>query len=201
MIEPGSTTVASQTNDSLQNPLAGAEPHEASVDPPGQRRQDWIANLVERYESPLLAYACRLLAGDRNGAEDMVQETFLRLCREPREKIEPRIPAWLFAVCRSRIIDAARQRREVCLADDTSPPVDPQPTIADTIAKKEDAADLALRMERLSPRQQEVLRLRIQADLSYREIAEITGMTVSNVGFHLHAAVAALRQVCRGDGR
>ncbi len=48
-------------------------------------------------------------------------------------------------------------------------------------------------VDKLSPRQQEVLRLRLQAGLSYREIAEVTGLTVGNVGFHLHQAVRNLR--------
>ncbi len=48
-------------------------------------------------------------------------------------------------------------------------------------------------VDKLSPRQQEVLRLRLQAGLSYREIAEVTGLTVGNVGFHFHQAVRNLR--------
>ena len=57
----------------------------------------------------------------------------------------------------------------------------------------EQKTNLAEVVDQLTPRQQEVLRLRIQAGLSYREIAEVTGLTVSNVGFHLHAAVRSLR--------
>ena len=57
-----------------------------------------IDRLVKRYERPLLAYANRMLGGDWQGAQDAVQETFLRLCREDREKIESRVAAWLFSV-------------------------------------------------------------------------------------------------------
>ena len=67
-----------------------------------------VSALVDRYERPLLAYACRMLGGDWQGAQDAVQETFLRLCRENREKIESRVAAWLFSVCRSRVIDMQR---------------------------------------------------------------------------------------------
>ena len=57
----------------------------------------------------------------------------------------------------------------------------------------EDKTHLNQLVHRLSPRQQEVLRLRLQAGLSYREIAEVTGLTIGNVGFHLHQAVRNLR--------
>ena len=64
-----------------------------------------INALVDRYERPLLAYAGRMLGGDWQGAQDAVQETFLRLCREDPAKIESRVAAWLFSVCRTRVID------------------------------------------------------------------------------------------------
>ncbi|MCG8648303.1 MAG: sigma-70 family RNA polymerase sigma factor, partial [Pirellulales bacterium] len=60
-----------------------------------------VDRLVQRYERPLLAYAHRMLGGDWQGAQDAVQETFLRLCRQDRQKIESRVAAWLFSVCRS----------------------------------------------------------------------------------------------------
>ncbi len=71
-------------------------------------REHWIEAMVDRYERPLLAYACRLLSGDATLAQDAVQETFLRLCREDRSAIESRVAAWLFAVCRTRVIDIRR---------------------------------------------------------------------------------------------
>ena len=70
---------------------------------------------------------------------------------------------------------------------------DPSPAADQVIASSEEHQQLAGMVDDLSPRQQEVLRLRMQAGLSYREIAEVTGLTVSNVGFHLHAAVRSLR--------
>ena len=70
---------------------------------------------------------------------------------------------------------------------------DPAPDASQVASDAEDKDQLAGMVDHLSPRQQEVLRLRMQAGLSYREIAEVTGLTVSNVGFHLHAAVRNLR--------
>jgi RNA polymerase sigma factor (sigma-70 family) len=46
---------------------------------------------------------------------------------------------------------------------------------------------------KLSPNQQEVLRLRFEEGFSYQEIAQVTGLSVTNVGFLLHAALKAIR--------
>lgn len=154
----------------------------------------WPAEIVERYERPLLAYAARMLGGDWQAAQDAVQETFLRLCRADRAQIESRVAAWLFAVCRSRVIDMQRTKRATPIDAVADAVPDPAPAVAESLSEDEDKRHLAQLVDGLSPRQQEVLRLRLQAGLSYREIAEVTGLSVSNVGFHLHAAVRSLRK-------
>ena len=152
-----------------------------------------IDQLVDRYERPLLAYACRMLGGDWQGAQDAVQETFLRLCREDREKIEHRVAAWLFSVCRTRVIDMQRTNHATPFdASEVTLP-DRSPDAAQVCSDAEDKVHLNQLVDKLSPRQQEVLRLRLQAGLSYREIAAVTGLTVGNVGFHLHEAIRNLR--------
>lgn len=161
-------------------------------------QRQWIADAFARYERPLLAYACRLLGGDFDAAQDAVQETFMRLCREDSSKVAGRLAAWLFSVCRTRVIDMKRLKgvlptseQAAAVADD-----DPGPTAA--LEADEQSQQLAKLLDELSPRQQEVLRLRLQAELSYREIADVTGLSVSNVGFHLHAAVRSLRGMMLG---
>ncbi len=71
---------------------------------------------------------------------------------------------------------------------------DPSPEPSQLLCDAEDQSQLGECLTRLSPRQQEVLRLRLGAGLSYREIADVTGLSVSNVGFHLHEAVRNLRE-------
>lgn len=155
----------------------------------------WTAEVVGRYERPLLAYACRMLGGDRSAAQDAVQETFLRLCRADRGSIEPRLAAWLFSVCRSRVIDMQRTQHDTPTDPTSFDFPDPKPDVSEAVSDAEDKRMLSDCLARLSARQQEVLRLRLDAGLSYREIAEVTGLTVGNVGFQLHEAVRNLRQL------
>ena len=69
---------------------------------------------------------------------------------------------------------------------------DLQPSAA--MERQEAATGLMSQISKLPDRQQEVLRLKFNAGLSYKEIAEVTGLTSSNVGFILHTAIAKLRQ-------
>jgi RNA polymerase sigma-70 factor, ECF subfamily len=154
---------------------------------------DSIGQWVERFQRPLIAYATRMLDGDHDAAQDAVQETFLRLCRTDRQKIETRIAAWLFSVCRSRVIDMRRKMRATPIDPIDCEVADHSPSPAQAVMDAEDGETLSHRIESLSPRQREVLRLRVTGNLSYREIAEVTGLSVTNVGFHLHAALQSLR--------
>ena len=60
--------------------------------------------------------------------------------------------------------------------------------------QKDSMAQLLQQLDRLPDSQQDVIRLKFQNELSYREISEITGLTVSNVGFLLHVGLKRLRE-------
>jgi RNA polymerase sigma-70 factor (ECF subfamily) len=159
--------------------------------------------LVRQHQSALLGYA-RSLVRDDAAAQDIVQDTFLRLWKSPPAPAAAK--AWLFRVCRSRAIDWWRGRRETTVPDATD---DTDADGTDFFERQADTADTPsealLRGETLGalldivaalpPRQRELVRLKFQADLSYKEIADATGLSVTNVGFILHSALAALRQL------
>ncbi len=160
----------------------------------------WIKCAIEQHEGPLLRYAQHFVH-DLEMARDVVQDTFLQLCRKPDEELRPRLAQWLFTVCRNRAIDICRKERRMKLA--------PEDQLADKLAEKNDAAamrpsaamekseaadGLLAQISQLPNRQQEVLRLKFNAGLSYKEIAEVTGLTSTNVGFILHTAISKLRQ-------
>jgi|TARA_B110000037_G_scaffold29139_1_gene34830 RNA polymerase sigma-70 factor (ECF subfamily) len=158
-------------------------------------QKDWITSADERHRRDLIRYAYSLCQ-DSAGAEDAVQETFLRLNKERPERINHCLRPWLFRVCRSRVIDAQRKQKRVVLMDhETLSPrrdmnaQDPrrEAEIEDTTAHVWEA------FAELTPLQAEVLRLKFQSQMSYKEIAEVTGKTVNAVGVHLHAAMINLR--------
>ena len=75
----------------------------------------------------------------------------------------------------------------------TSTAGDNSPGIA--AEQKDSMARVLQQLDRLPDNQQDVIRLKFQNELSYREISEITGLTVSNVGFLLHVGLKRLREL------
>lgn len=165
-------------------------------------RSGWIRSALERFEAPLTRYAFGI-TGDLERARDVVQDTFLRLCSESPARLDGHLAPWLFRVCRNRALDVRKKEARLQLTGENDPESrespDPHP-LAD-LERKEDTARAHRLLAELPDNQQEVIRLKFQNDLSYREIGEITGLSVSNVGFLLHRGLRALREKLREDTR
>jgi RNA polymerase sigma-70 factor (ECF subfamily) len=161
-------------------------------------RAEWMRSVLALHEGPLLRYATRI-TGDLERARDVVQDTFLRLCREHPEKLNSHLTEWLFTVCRNRALDVVRKEsrtRSLTEFDLSSrESVDPSPALA--AERHETTADILRAIDELPANQQEVIRLKFQNDLSYREISRITTLSVSNVGFLIHTGIKTLRQRVR----
>lgn len=153
-----------------------------------------ITAALDRYERVLVSYA-REITGDLESARDAVQETFLRLSRQDVVALEPRLRPWLFLVCRNCALD---HRRKVVrfsteplddadwVSDEPSPPV--------RAIAKEDAGRLRELVSGLPRQQRELIRLKFEAGLSYKEMAEALRTSVSTVGVQLHDAIKTLRR-------
>ena len=151
-------------------------------------------NALARYERPLVSYA-RTITGDLESARDAVQETFLRLSKQDLAALEPRLAPWLFFVCRNCALDHVRKIvRFPGTATDEAAVADSRPSPAEEMSASEDVDQLRALVERLPEKQRELVRLKFDAGLSYKEIGEVMRMSVSNVGVQLHTAIQTLRQ-------
>jgi RNA polymerase sigma-70 factor (ECF subfamily) len=159
------------------------------------RQAQWIDSALRLYEGPLLRYARRLL-GDLEGARDVVQDTFLRLCREDPARLDGHLAPWLFTVCRHRVLDVQRKDGRVQAVDEGALVEQPSPAPGPArLAERREALEGVLRLLATLPRsQQEVLRLKFQEGLSYREISGVTGLTVNHVGVLVHNGLTAIRR-------
>jgi RNA polymerase sigma-70 factor (ECF subfamily) len=162
----------------------------------------WFDFFFREQRPALLAYA-RNLVRDESTAADIVQDSFLRLWKNRPDRAFAR--AWLFRVCRTRAIDWWRKKRALPAADfgkegENTPdfferlPDESAKPPNETLERGETAAALLREVESLPKRQRELLRLKFQAGLSYREIADTAGLSATNVGFILHTAIEALRK-------
>ncbi len=162
----------------------------------------WIREALEDYQLKLTRYALRI-TGDLEQARDAVQDTFLQLCREKRQRIEGHLGRWLFTVCRNRALDLRRSENRMThlseaamnLSDSSQRSPEVHSEVTETTCR------LLELIDELPANQQEVVRLRFQHELSYREIAGVTRLSVSNVGFLLHTALKTIRRRMRTKER
>lgn len=160
---------------------------------------EWVQEILLRYEVDLTRYA-RKIVGDDERARDVVQETFLKLCREDRDELDGHLVEWLYTVCRNKALDVRRkEQRMTTLADETftlkqSPDLPP----ALMAERRDSAGQVMALLDHLPPNQQETIRLKFQNGLSYREISAVTGLSVSHVGVLIHTGLKTMRaRLCR----
>ena len=172
----------------------------------GLRRGDVVVleALVEQYQYRLVRYLIYLL-GRRDGVDDLVQETWLRVLErgssyDGHSRFEP----WLFRVARNIALDAMRKRPMFSLdlheGDGVrSSPASREPSPYTLAARTQDAERLAHSLQTLEPVYREVLVLRFQEDLSLQEISAIVGAPVSTVASRIYRGLATLRPQFEGE--
>ena len=165
-----------------------------------ERDMELLADLVERYQHRLVRYLL-YLTGRRESAEDLAQETWVRVLQRGsqyngRQRFEP----WLFAIARNLTIDYLRKKRKAVqtasLPNDRDailllPTSGPSPFEA--AARSQDAIRLAGQLQILPPLYREALLLRFQEELSLSEIAQVLGAPVTTVTSRIYRGLAALR--------
>jgi len=157
--------------------------------------------VVREYEAALLRYATRITGND-NLAQDIVQDAFLKLLRSWKDDMtpSPNMSSWLYRVAHNRSIDyirRAKRRRQLHQkhAEEQDDYTLPNRGEGFQISEAAAAADVAL--QSISLRERELVVLKVYEEKSYKEISEITGLTVSNVGYILHHAMKKLAKHLR----
>lgn len=140
------------------------------------------------------AYVAGILR-DRAAAEEVTAAAFERAYRK-RSRFDPSRGngrAWLFGIARNAALDELRRRgRQAELSSD---PIDPMSADAE---RSEHRLLLAGALEKLEPRERELVALKFFAGLSNAEIAAVLGISESNAGTKLHRVVTKLREACDG---
>lgn len=162
---------------------------------PRDRSGDELRELYRRYAGELFGFACNAL-GDRELAEEVVQDVFARMWRHAGEydRSKATVRTWLYSIARNRIVDARRRAavRPVSAPaqlDEEAWELDPDFDRA--VLRWQVAAALA----RLSPEHRQVIRLAHWGGLSLREIAERSGVPVGTVKSRVYYALRSLRLI------
>ena len=168
------------------------------TDEHGSEKQCWVRDLVRQHQSPLVRYA-RSIVRDEHAAKDVVQDTFLQLCKQSPEELSGREAAWLFRVCHNTALNRLRKERRMTHNSETVESAQVAGE-ASKAAEVSETHECVLRLiGDLPDNQQRVIRLRFHAGLAYREISEATGLSITNVGYLLHTALGKLRAQMQGQ--
>ncbi len=180
---------------------AAMQPDQASAVPGSETMEELFLAL----ESPLLSYALRL-AGDLEAAEDSVQEAFMKLQAEFTEVREPR--RWLYRTVHNIALNHRRQTGKIINLEagshdfpaPASDPADPLPLPDEQIVRSEGIGLVRLSLAALDERSRELIRLKFNEDLSYKEISQRTGLKTGHVGYLLHHALKTVAEALARNG-
>jgi RNA polymerase sigma-70 factor (ECF subfamily) len=169
----------------------------------GLKRQDpeLLDQLIETYQHRLMRYLM-FLTGKREVAEDLFQETWIRVLRRGSQyNGEARFDTWIFTIARNLVIDLSRKRTMASLdemregGEDERPfeIVEDGPSPLEQFQGRENAAEVAAVILTLEPSYREVLTLRFHEEMSLEEIATVTRAPLSTVKSRLYRGLAALK--------
>jgi len=165
--------------------------------------------LVEQIEKPLINFILRFV-GERHVAEDLFQETFVRVVKTLGTfRPEASVSTWIFTIARNLSLDwlkAKRRHREMALdaatSEDKGRVIYFKDVLRSGVAAPEDRAEwtederrVTAALSGLSPIKREALVLRVYAGLQYSEIARIQGAPVGTVKFRIHEALRDLTKL------
>lgn len=156
---------------------------------------DWEAIYADQL--PRVYNFFRFRLGDDLLAEELTTRTFEKAWRGRKRYRRDRgaFSTWLFTVARNVAIDFYRERRsEQVLSLEYLNPQDAGYTSEMIIQRRSDLARLYTLLSELPPRERELIELKYGAELTNRAVAQLTGLTESNVGTLLHRAVQRLRK-------
>jgi len=154
----------------------------------------WLDNLVRREAPRLLAYARRTWC-DPSDAEDIVAETFCRAARNIRSvRASTRPDLYLLATARNLCRDRFRRRRPQLATSEVLEAWPDRDTPADDrVAQSEEQALLRAAVAELPEALREIVVLRLGAELTFEEIAEMLHVPLGTALSRMHAAVGRLR--------
>jgi RNA polymerase sigma-70 factor, ECF subfamily len=158
----------------------------------------FIRALYDQHARPLLSYALRLTGGDRQRAEDVVQETFLRAWRHPIERTPESVRPWLFTVARNIAVDAFRARR--ARPPEAGPDGLDIVAVDDEVDRALEAWQLADAMSSLSADHRQVLVETYYRGRSVAEAAAVLGVPPGTVKSRTYYALRALKLVLEERG-
>lgn len=160
--------------------------------------------LLERYKSRLYSYIY-FIVHNKDLTEDIFQETFMKVImtiKQGRYTENGKFKAWITRIAHNLIIDYYRQERNENMVSNDEVEVDLfnniklcDETIEDRLVRDQVLADVKKLVKHLPASQREVLEMRYYQDLSFKEIADITGVSINTALGRMRYAILNMRRM------
>ncbi len=164
-----------------------------------------LGKLVEQYRRPLFSFILKMTEG-RGDPEEVFQETWIRAIRNLDRFDDQNLLGWLFRIAHNLVIDRARKLRpevrpELRTGQSATTWFDQVPgggAGPATVAADNDLGKrISAAVERLPPEQREVFLLRMDSDMSFKDIAKVQGVSINTALARMHYAVRKLREMLK----
>jgi RNA polymerase sigma-70 factor (ECF subfamily) len=162
-----------------------------------------LATLIERHQSKIFGFIYSKVS-DRDVSDDIFQDTFIKVIKTLKSNSyneEGKFLPWVMRIAHNLVIDHFRRNKKMPMYRETeefsifSIMTDNQPTIENQIITNQVETDLKRLIEELPDDQKEVLIMRMYQDLSFKEIAELTGVSINTALGRMRYALLNLRKV------
>ncbi|MBQ3595679.1 MAG: sigma-70 family RNA polymerase sigma factor [Bacteroidales bacterium] len=160
--------------------------------------------LLERHQNKVFSYIL-MLVKDRQLADDIFQDTFLKIIRTIKAgayKEEGKFIQFAMRIAHNLIIDHFRKSNRLPMADSVNKDYDimdnvrlSDPSVEDSMVNEQVYADLRKMIDNLPDEQKEVVNMRMYADMSFKEIAEATNVSINTALGRMRYAIINLRKM------
>lgn len=161
-----------------------------------------MKSLYARYRTEVYSWLLRT-TGDKNEAEDLYHDAWLKIIEGASKFDGGNFRAWLWRITRNLAINRARKMKPVLTLDapleDGTPMVETvgggMQTAPGALQAKEEFALIRKAIASLPVREREVVLLRVESSLKFKEIAKLLGKPLNTVLAHMHRAVEKLKSM------
>ena len=160
--------------------------------------------LLNRYRNRVYSFIFSKVF-DRDITEDIFQDTFIKVVKTLKQgnyKEEGRFLSWVMRISHNLIVDHFRKQKRIPIYESSNEDIDvfdkisdPSKNIENLLVENQIQSDLSLLIEELPHNQLEVLRMRVYHDMSFKEIADRTGVSINTALGRMRYALINLRRL------
>ena len=179
---------------------------QALLDQYQQGNREAVSQLLERHTHRVRDYV-RMLVKDNDVADDLTQEVLIKVVKvldEGRYTDKGRFLPWVLRIAHNRVLDYFRASKQVKTVNESSAGFDilgsknlAEPSIEDQLVSEQQAEEVRALIELLPEEQREVVKMRYYEGLSFKEIAEHTGVSINTALGRMRYALINMRQMIK----